>query len=301
MNRNKNISFQIISDAKRLFAQNNWTVDSKNENSKFNKFCNTLSYLNQEQTNLILELTSRFEIYPLASLISNLVNSINHIPKEIRDNTSRFFVYPLSKPFKIIRGSATRQNQGKPKSSHFLFYMFDSMEEAVLDDHDKFYFEMNLNKIMANFNPEEDKFLLIDDFIGTGDTAVTNCKLFFELEAGGQKLSENHILIATIAAQKEGVNRIKNELNIDVFADHIRSKGITDQYVGTELKEKTDLMNSIENRLFSIDFLRKYRFGYGECEALIKFLKPPNNTFPLYWAKSARNKPTFPRHTKSKL
>ena len=39
-----------------------------------------------------------------------------------------------------------------------------------------------------------------------------------------------------------------------------------------------------------------YKFGYKGSEALVKMIRTPNNTFPIYWLRNKKNKfAPFPR------
>ena len=87
----------------------------------------------------------------------------------------------------------------------------------------------------------------------------------------------------------EGV-KILNSNGYTVYSAVQCNKGLSEN--GTI--EQIEMMKSIEDQI-RIDEV--FRFGYHSSEALVKMMRTPNNTFPIYWFhKRNRNKyAPFPR------
>ncbi|MEB8344727.1 hypothetical protein OO010_01605 [Flavobacteriaceae bacterium KMM 6898] len=119
--------------------------------------------------------------------------------------------------------------------------------------------------------------LLIDNFIGTGETAIETLKEIIALKGYDNKT----LFIATLVCQKEGL-KVINDYN--VLFEVLRDKGISNKYFGEELIENESIMKSIEE-ILSIDskFEDKFRFGYKSSQALVTMNRTPNNTFPMFW------------------
>ena len=156
----------------------------------------------------------------------------------------------------------------------------------------KVYVPLSIDGIPGNFNASKSLLLLVDDFIGSGETA-DRCIEYLVNEAN---YDVNKISLLSLVAQQEGVKRINNK-GVEVYCSEIRNKGITDNYISPTKDEFILLMQNIED-IIKVD--SKYRFGYNQSEALVKMIRTPNNTFPVYWRKSktedGRNfTPPFPR------
>ena len=118
-------------------------------------------------------------------------------------------------------------------------------------------------------------FILVDDFVGTGDTAE---KSIYDIVKRNTTIS-NHIVVMSVAALEQGKQKLSS-MKVSLFSGHILRRGICDYYSGYNLVRNRQLMHQIEDRLrVSKDF----RFGYGGSEALICLKRCPNNTFPIFW------------------
>ena len=126
--------------------------------------------------------------------------------------------------------------------------------------------------------------VLVDDFIGTGDTierrvryikeklvkrSVENVKLFI-ISIGSMKISEAKISLT----------------GAEFFSVYLLNKGITETYLGDEKVSAIKNMESLESKLRpNIGKRRLPNFGYKSSEALfaIENCNIPNNVFPIFW------------------
>lgn len=173
-------------------------------------------------------------------------------------------------------------------------------------DGSQFFIQLLKNKFAGRYNWTEKNFLnnlstigqapyrlkagqnliLIDDFIGTGNTVERKIKW---LKSRIKKINKPDIKIflVSLACMQGALNVIKS-LKIKFFAPIILKKGISDYYEGEMLKNNIHNMKNLESKLHPIYknlHLFKYNFGYGKAESLfsIEGVNVPNNVFPIFW------------------
>lgn len=267
--------FKEVTELENLFKEKEWSKIEDYENF-FENFCKFLEVLNEEQTNLIKELTSEF-----------LWITDNQYYKRLRESLLQLSNYPeldLSKIFIVPLLTHNDRNKSKTKSSTRIAYccqnhqfknieIFKGTTFKIIDNPDRL---PRATKLETRKNP----IILVDDFIGTGETAITAIEEIRQL----QNYSNNILFIASLVCQEEGFTNIR-DTGVNILCSVIRQKGLSNKYEGEELKEKVEIMNSIENVLSTdVKFDRNtFGFGYGKSEALVTLTRTPNNTFPVYW------------------
>ena len=134
---------------------------------------------------------------------------------------------------------------------------------------------------------EKSILVLVDDFIGTGNTAE-KCLKSMNLP---KDIVERTKVLALVA-QEEGVDYIQ-KLGVELYVGETRRKGISDYYTDEEAEHRLKLMEEIEDKM---SVKRNYRLGYGQSEALVTMCRTPNNTFPVFWEEKGNMKlAPFPR------
>ena len=174
---------------------------------------------------------------------------------------------------------------GKSKSSISLLYLVKSHLGAIQRKYSEFSITyadspnaVKLDKIRDNYT-----LCLIDDFIGTGDTVERASKYFLD-----RNISKNMMTIVSLVSMSSGLDDLNNKGYI-TYTNISCEKGITDGGNETQI----ELMKNIEE---SIKVSDNYKFGYKGSEALVKMIRTPNNTFPIYWLRNKKNKfAPFPR------
>ncbi len=149
--------------------------------------------------------------------------------------------------------------------------------------------------------------VLVDDFVGTGNSLVEGFRRFETLAAeGGVDLRPHGIVASVVAGTARGVEHVRSET-----ADSLRV------FVGDELIEK-DMAFSSANDIFESEADRedavrmcqaigeqlepRQPLGYGGCQALVAFANScPNNTLPIFYQSGRRYEgsewvPLFPRY-----
>ncbi|MED4354327.1 hypothetical protein P9265_18710 [Schinkia azotoformans] len=286
INRKKkqNLSIDIFNKIGNLFEDKGWEISEDfNDFSLFGRFCDLLSYLNSEQQDFIIELTSKYYKVDFEEYIILISKILNTIFKDTNDteNLNTFYVMPL----------ITEKDKFKIKSSTLVAYLFQS---PLLKYNGKFsninfkvrneLTEKEINKI--NESPKT-KLFLVDDFIGTGETALASFDFYVK-----QGINRNEITIISLVSQEAGYLLLKGN-NIDVHVGQLFKRSISDYYQEKELKSKLQLMNSIEDKIRPSE---DCKLGYKGSEALVTLVRTPNNTFPIYWLeKKSGHKAPFPR------
>lgn len=264
---NDSISFSQYAKLRALFEQKNWEIDEELEISTFERYFNTLSKLSVEQQDFMLQLSSRFLHIEQTKYLKELLDPL----KELRTN------YPNSNL--VFLPCLPKEDQGKTKSCSAVLYQLKGTTIKKYMTLGKYYVcESVSEQILKTLENQDFKIVLVDDFVGTGETAIGAVNYVREI---CPFLDNNeYIKVLCIVAMKDSINKLHNN-GVDLYCSHIESKGISDFYSGEELVKAKEYMESIEDM---IKTKPKYHFGYGESEALVCMERCPNNTFPIYWA-----------------
>lgn len=279
----KQLSGQFIIKVSRLFKEKKWEIEDSGEagESLFNRYCHRMLDIGEnKKRELMLELTERYLWIPYEEYEEYLINTLNLLIKNnVIDENKKIYVMPLVAPNDI----------GKVKSSMLLSYLFNSVKLRHNKNLSKYKFQLEheYNNLGKKLNEKEARLLLVDDFIGTGETAE-KCILHIQK----QDITLDKIIVLSLVAQEQGIKYLE-KYNIPIVSSAIINKGISDHYVGEELNEKIKLMKDIENRM---SIKKEFRFGYNGSEALVTMCRTPNNTFPLFWSEEGNMKSApFPR------
>lgn len=160
-------------------------------------------------------------------------------------------------------------------------------------------FLLTKNRFQLIQHSKRPKAVIVDEFIGTGDTVLNRVK-----SMNGWQTSGIDVEFCFMAGLSDGINKVKNK-GIKIYCPWIVNKAITDYYKDEELESMKKAMNELEETLASqINFtaLDRYHFGYKGSEALFcsRGYNIPNNVFPIFWwKKDSLNKdidPIFKRH-----
>lgn len=278
------LSIERFNKLRVIFDSKKWPIEDVFMNNEFDKFHEMLEHLNDEEQDLILLLLNDFikiEGSEYMKLFYPLFEEFAESAHE-RGN-KRILLSPLIAPSDI----------GKTKSSTFLFYQIKS---KISNLRVKFnYIEIecyDYHELLLKRLEQTDIICLVDDFIGTGETAcsaVLNlCKNFLS----AFEITDN-IAVMILICQNEGLLKLHEIISKEnVFAQITRNKGISDNYI--DFKSKLSIMAKIEQR---IKVKGKYSYGYKQSESLVKVERIPNNTFPIFWYKNNIIPVPFPRES----
>lgn len=173
---------------------------------------------------------------------------------------------------------------GKLKSSTFMLYLCQSILLRTYPEFQEDQIRIcESPEVLKNHINGMESLILIDDFIGSGETAL-ECLEYLNF-------INKKIYIVSLVAQEEGINNI-NKKNISVFTAVSRKKAITDVYSEPEARIKIDEMIKISERL---KVPQGMQLGYANTESLVAMIKTPNNTFPVYWYENKKSYAPFVR------
>ena len=249
-----------------LFSRKNWDVDENINISLFNRYANTLKTLDQSQQNFFLDLSERFIHVPVSYYVDNLIKPLATLRNEDL-NANLIFSCCLPK-----------EDIGHVKSSHTVLYqMKGSTIKTKILLNPNFIIEDLSTLKWDDIKKKNYRIVLVDDFVGTGSTAIEAIKYVLDLFP---EMDKRNICVLCIVGMKNGLKLI-NDFGCKTYCANIQERGITDFFKDEDLKHATEQMEKIESSLRKLK--DEYKFGYGRSEALVCMERCPNNTFPIYW------------------
>ncbi len=141
--------------------------------------------------------------------------------------------------------------------------------------------------------------MLIDQFIGTGDTMANKARYVDDRAREVEQLLkikvELNLYIFSVAAmafareQLEAFGATYERGKFMYDPDIELAKGISEKFAAEDVPDKIDLMKNLEAQLDRDPALYNMEefpsLGYGESEALFAIAKEnvPNSVFPIFW------------------
>lgn len=276
---NMKLQLDKISAVENLFKEKNWPIerDQLMFSSTFNRFCYRLSLFDEEQQSLIIELAHHFRDIGINDFQEYFCEAIKEI-----DFTD--FKAVLVAPLKPLSVKET-------KSSNAIWYYLKSYSDFSYKEYDrKLFFIDNWEEIQNTLSTQQALLLLVDDFIGTGETVIETLD---ELIESGMITKDSNFKVVSFLAQEAGINKVSDNFGKIACVGEILKRGITDRFEGDELERKRELMIKIET---SIKVKEGYSFGYGGSESLVAFnRRSANNTFPVFWLEKKNKLAPFKR------
>lgn len=257
------ISTDVLARLETIFQDKHWQIDTSAQVSLYDRYCVTLSKFTPEEQHFLLDLTERF----LKIDIDDYVAYFEDIAYSIRCEHPNL---PL-----LLAPCLPEKDISSNKSAKMALYLMRSTSYKHVIGQCRI--ELNDIKNSAYFVKPDTIVVLVDDFIGTGDTAIGAIE--YARKCLPKDFPTDHIKLMSIAAMEMGIEKI-SKLGINVYTHYLINKGITDKYKGESLEKAIGLMTSIESKL---KVKPKFHFGYKQSEALISMCRCPNNTFPVYW------------------
>jgi hypothetical protein len=136
----------------------------------------------------------------------------------------------------------------------------------------------------VNEIPNNSNLILVDDFIGTGDTISRKLKYVISTieKRGFDGIS---IKIVSLAAMKFA-QEVLDSLNVDYYCVHWLNKGISELVSEEKREVATKSMEELEKKLQKNYHGKNLpNFGYKKSESLfaLESNNIPNNVFPIFW------------------
>jgi hypothetical protein len=266
------MKFELIDKAKAVFDALGWIRD----NDTFNSFCTLLNNLDsEEERELLIFLTSKFTRIELQNYQKHLVLALKKFQADSVHIGKGITYCPLIKKKDFNSNMKSGSLLTYPLKSNTLFndYSISIGNRHKVVDHPSIL-------VQKRYEFKEDELLvLIDDFIGTGTTAVSAIKFLQD----NIKIELSNIVVLSLVNHRPGEDLLAAE-GIRHFCSLITEKGI-DFFCGASPAQKI-IMQNIEARIQRLG--ADYKLGYLESQALVKMIRTPNNTFPVYWYRESK-------------
>lgn len=265
----RNISPDLYMKIVDLFHDKGWDIQL-DDYGIFERYVRTIGDLETEQQKeLLLRLSKQF-IHITQSQYMNYIQIL--VSAIIKDYPNRILCFTCCLP---------EVDVGKVKSSTSVLYQIKgtTLKTRVNLRDVKYYCKDSIKEyIPCEIVNDDHLLILVDDFIGTGETAlgaVDYVKKIFP------EMMNSNIVVLAIAGMQQGIEELER-YQIKVYSSVILKKGISDYYLGKDLENALEIMHQIECH---IKVKPKFLLGYKHSEGLISMERCPNNTFPIYWLK----------------
>lgn len=256
----------------KIFKTKDWF--SKDEDDLvYDAFFELLQVLKPSERVLLLELTERYLWLSGSEYDQGIKDALNLIPTDILENAKKLFLFPIIKLTDV----------GKPKSGITLVYDIKSLSPKLTKlKHLKLHTLEKFEEFEQGYGTKENELLLlVDDFIGTGET-LHQCLTEIGVR---MKIDMQKVVIISISCQSETFNKLKNQ-GLKIYSPNIIYRGISDFNAEPNIEIKKELMKMIEK---SIPGAKSVTLGYQESEATVTLKRTPDNTFPIFWKKVRKN------------
>jgi hypothetical protein len=275
-----NVTIDDVARLSVIFAQKKWKIDENlpgKDTTVFERFIKLMEKFNPEERDLLFFQIERFVRIEFVEY----VESLNRIADELckSDNFDKIIVIPM----KNRKDFAKQATKSGDLISYLLQTMLTARGKIVYT-----FTDISAKLIRSKLAGDVSLIIGVDDFIGSGKTAIE----FIENVEDLYKIYKPSIYVASICALDVGYNRIKEKTE-NVFVDVRVNRGISDV---AEWDEKTKIqqkivMTGIESNIRIGD---EYKFGFMKSEALVKMIRTPNNTFPIYWCSTDQSGASWP-------
>ena len=163
----KVLSDKYVTKLYTIFEHKKWKIQEDGEYSVFDRFCSRLAELeNDEERDLIIELTNEFLWIPSNMYEEYLLKALKKLfeSKEWEPEKGKnIYICPL----------LSEEDFGKLKSSTYMLYLCQSI---LMRTYSAFQEEQiricETPKVLKSHEDKIGSLILIDDFIGSGETAL---------------------------------------------------------------------------------------------------------------------------------
>ena len=270
------LSVQDLAHLREIFIKKKWPIEAGFESNVFESFCCLLAGLKAHQRELMFTLTEDFlwirDLDYLGLFSRAFDRFISSFP--FNGNT-RIAICPL----------LPEEDFGKSKSSVILLYFVKANLASLRAKYPQY--SIGYYDLPSRFNCARAKdstvLCLIDDFIGSGETSDKAAGYFLRQ---GYPLSQ--IAVVSLVAMEKGLAELR-KTGYHTYTGLTETPGITGR--GRNEPAETKTMEEIEA---AIRVPSKYQFGFARSEALVKMIRTPNNTFPIYWRTNGGFNPNAP-------
>lgn len=295
----------------QIFENKGWEMEPEKELklSLYNKYIDRLKRLPDDTRSLFLELTERFDSIGLIEIASLFFKAYENIDESILNNAKKIYILPLVEPELSLKNNKKGNNllmnawysftaifskktidRPKNKSGENILAIIENSEYRGLSNSSKFIFPQSYSRFKSIFNKKTDLLILVDDFVGTGDTANNILKYYYK----SSKFNSENTIILSLISLKQGIENVLLKNKTKVFQSQIKERAISDYY---NTKKEIDLnISKVKMMEKTLRCEVDLTLGYKESQALISIMnKSPNNTLPVFWHETKSIPAPFPR------
>ena len=235
------------------------------------EFCTLFSILESDERNLLLGLLQDFLHITTPEIYGHIEEATKKICSHTLSTSEIIVFIPL----------LCKEDREKCKNKSGPYYNY-ALEHFILPSlkqfpRNKTRFWSSVDALdIHHFDRKNALIVFIDDYIGTGDTALD---ALFEYSSEYSR-SDDTVAVLVPVAQQIGLERLQR-MQFTVHTSIVRHRGISDSGRFPNSDAHLEIMKSIESK---IKISSDYRYGYGKSEATVKLDRTPNNTFPAFWA-----------------
>lgn len=266
----RNISPDSYMALINLFHDKEWDIQTE-DYGIFERYVRTMGSLKtNQQRELFLELSKNFTHIPQCEYMNYIPKLVSDI---IKDYPNKTLCFTCCLP---------KDDIGKVKSAATVLYLIKgtSIKTRVDLRGVTYYCKDSIDDYVEyNIANNEHILILVDDFVGSGETALGAIDYVKEVIP---EMSDDKVVVLSIAALQKGIDELATH-NIKVYTHIKLCRGISDYYIGEEKESALDIMHQIESGPIKVK--RGFTLGYKQSEGLISMERCPNNTFPIYWMK----------------
>lgn len=265
MKKQLDFSSDQLAKLMHLFDKQRWEIDTNSKTSVFNGYVHMLSQLTKEHQNFIMKISERFLHIGIDKYSDKLLGPLRQLRSDFHDD------------FLLIAPRLPEDEQGKIKSGSIVVYqLLGNSIKAKINLGQHSICRSKLVDFMCQVHKDDLRVVLVDDFVGTGETAWNAVQYVKKIQPS---LDNKDIVIVCIVAMQAGIEFLAQK-GVRTYYANVEKRGITDYYQGNSLAYATKVMSDIEALM---NVKNKFRFGYNRSEALVCMERCPNNTFPFYW------------------
>ena len=263
---------KYIFELASIFKEKGWIIEEStdDEYSIFDLFCERLQSLESDSDrDLIMELTKNYLVVNVDEYCKYLMKVFKNFiedNKYLLDDLDTIHIFPIQ----------DKDYFDKTKSGNIICYFLQGIpfrKFSVFRDK-----RVRLIETFSGLEKHKDEIktlILVDDFVGSGDTALAciNTKK-------KKGITKDKINVLTLVLQECGKKAVEG-YGVPIYASVIKNKAISDNYEHKEAEKKVEQMKKISKQIRVKE--HNLYLGYKESEALVTMNKTPNNTLPFYW------------------
>lgn len=265
----RSLTFEEVQRLVAVFNELRWDLKDPTgtESERLSLFRSVLQKLTEMESVLVLTITRDFFLHDITLYPKTTALLADQIVEKLVRKNRQVVALPLTAPNDI----------GIPKSAGMAQYLLRNELVRRSRRSPWLFSSWDRVNLVNDYLPDRKNaaILLVDDFVGSGDTASKAAAYF----KANYARNADEIVVCAMVSQQQGIDRL-NAAGVAIIAPYIRRRGISDSTRLTDIPAGLALMDGIEK---SLRVKTKFLRGYKRAEALVSMVRCPNDTFPIYW------------------